>query len=150
MNYFKDLIESGHLNTDNCLEMECLYFCFSAFIVKQFGSGERTMEYTSHQGFKTWYHSMYNQMSYFTFQNDMVEFMDWFSMLLMMKLIMQTRIFYIMCLKTTFMTNALKFILQNMALLEPENWEKAENMLFRLMSIANNNTDWPLHSILVI
>lgn len=34
-----------------------------------------------------------------------------------------------------------KFILQNIALPEPENWEEAENMYFRLMSIANDNAD---------
>ena len=34
MNYFKDMIERGHLNTDNGLEMECLWICFSSLIQK--------------------------------------------------------------------------------------------------------------------
>ena len=34
MNYFKDMIERGHLNTDNGPEMECLWICFSSLILK--------------------------------------------------------------------------------------------------------------------
>ena len=30
------------------------------------------------------------------------------------------------------------YILQSIALSEPENWEEAENMYFTLMSVANN------------
>ena len=34
MNHFKDMIERSHLNTDNGLEMECLWICFSSLIQK--------------------------------------------------------------------------------------------------------------------
>ena len=34
INYFKDLIEKGHLNTDNGLQMQCLWICFSSLIQK--------------------------------------------------------------------------------------------------------------------
>ena len=34
INYFKDSIEKGHLNTDNGLQMQCLWICFSSLIQK--------------------------------------------------------------------------------------------------------------------
>ena len=34
INYFKDLIEEGHLNTDNGLQMQYLWICFSSLIQK--------------------------------------------------------------------------------------------------------------------
>ena len=40
-----------------------------------------------------------------------------------------------------YIMNTFNFILNNIELAEPKNWEEAENAYFTLMAIANNNSN---------
>ena len=137
MNYFKDMIERGHLNTNNGLQMECLWICFSALIQKDLDLVKeqwnthriRASRHDTVAGIPDeLYHLPERHGGVDGLALNVSEDQISFAKENFLEYEVESNMF----------EEYFSFVLQNIAFSEPESWEEAENMYFTLMSIANN------------
>ena len=137
MNYFKDMIERGHLNTDNGLQMECLWICFSALIQKDLDLVKeqwnthriRASRHDTVAGIPDELYHLPERHGgvdglAFNVSEDQISFAK--------------ENFLEYEVESNMFEEYFSFVLQNIAFSEPESWEEAENMYFTLVSIASN------------
>ena len=140
INYFKDLIEKGHLNTDNGLQMQCLWICFSSLIQKDLD------EVKEHWNTNRIRPSRFDTMSgipdelfYLPERHGEV---DELTLPISEELINYAQENFLNYEPEQNIYNEyFNFILNNIELAELQNWEEAENAYFTLMAIANNNSN---------
>jgi hypothetical protein len=137
MNYFKDMIERGHLNTDNGLEMECLWICFSSLIQKDLDLVKE--QWNTHRIRASRHDTVAGIPDELYHLPERHGGVDGLALNISEGQINFAKENFLQYeVESNMYEEYFGFILQNITFSEPENWEEAENMYFTLMSIANN------------
>ena len=137
MNYFKDMIERGHLNTDSGLQMECLWIFFSALIQKDLDLVKE--QWNTHRIRASRHDTVAgipDELYHLPERHGGVDGLAFNVSEDQISLAKENFLEYEV--ESNMFKEYFSFVLQNIAFSEPESWEEAENMYFTLMSIANN------------
>ena len=140
INYFKDLIEKGHLNTDNGLQMQCLWICFSSLIQKDLD--EVKEHWNTHRIRPSRFDTISGIPDELFYLPERHGGVDELTLPISEELINYAQENFLNYEPEQDIYNEyFNFILNNIELAEPQNWEEAENAYFTLMAIANNNSN---------